>query len=379
MEFIAKGGMGEVYRAHQLNLKRDVAIKVISQELLESFDGDTEEIGSTLERFNSEVKAMAQIRHANILQIYDFGSASIQKKGEEINVEYIAMEYIPGATLRSTMSEEGFGADEELIHRWLSKYFLPLLDGVRAIHEHGVVHRDLKPENVLMDEDTPKIADFGLARSNRLAPVTRSIDVKGSPAYMSPEHFFEFGKAGQPADVYSLGKILYEAVTGKITPKTIPFKRAHLPQTDTLFLQELDQIIQKATSEDVADRFKSVTKLHDVLLDALRLLKDSDTAAPRVPVPSSISVLPKWVFAAITVAIISVVSISAVHLSDPAVTPVTPAASSKECLSPDAVASKVEPLHAPENSKSLSGTSESRAIKLSGYPGSGTASGEVCW
>lgn len=72
-----------------------------------------------------------------------------------------------------------------------------------ALHDNGIVHRDLKPENILMDQDTPKIADFGLARSSRLKPVTQSMDVKGSPHYMSPEHFFDFKRADQRADVYS--------------------------------------------------------------------------------------------------------------------------------------------------------------------------------
>jgi serine/threonine-protein kinase len=100
LEFIAKGCMGEVYRARQVNLKRDVGIKVVSQEWLESLDGDADEIEGALERFRNEVQAMAQIRHPNVVQIYDYGSASVQKGDEEVVVEYIVMEYIPGATLR---------------------------------------------------------------------------------------------------------------------------------------------------------------------------------------------------------------------------------------------------------------------------------------
>jgi len=269
LEFIAKGGMGEVYRAHQLNLKRDVAVKVISQEWLESLDADAEEINNAFERFIAEVQTMAQIRHANILQIYDFGSASIQKEGEEIAVEYIVMEYIPGKTLRHTMSEEGFYPDEDDTKNWISDYFMPVLDGVQAMHKLGIVHRDLKPENVLMDEDTPKIADFGLARSSRMTPITRSIDVKGSPAYMSPEHFFDFSKADQQADVYSLGKILYEAVMGKITTERLPFKQVSLPDPVTPYLRELDRIIRAATAEDKEDRLASVEQLRNDLSETL--------------------------------------------------------------------------------------------------------------
>ena len=105
LELLGKGGMGEVYRAHQLNLKRDVAIKIISDDFLQSFEGDDEEIEIIRSRFRREVKAMARIRHPNIVQIFDHGSTSIRKEEETVPLEYIVMEFIPGATLRFTMSE----------------------------------------------------------------------------------------------------------------------------------------------------------------------------------------------------------------------------------------------------------------------------------
>jgi serine/threonine-protein kinase len=106
LEVIGKGGMGEVYRAHQLNLKRDVAIKVISWEWLQTLEDDVEEIEKGVQRFRREVQAMSQIRHPNILQVFDYGSDAIKKDGKDSSIEYIVMEYIPGATLRFTMSEE---------------------------------------------------------------------------------------------------------------------------------------------------------------------------------------------------------------------------------------------------------------------------------
>ena len=142
IEFIGKGAMGEVYRAHQLNLKRDVAIKVISQEMLQSFEDDPEEIEISIQRFRREVQAMAQVRHPNVLQIFDYGSAVIEKYGKDVPVEYIAMEYIPGATLRFTMSEEGLYPEHNLIGTWLVDYFLPLLDGVKAIHAKDILCGD---------------------------------------------------------------------------------------------------------------------------------------------------------------------------------------------------------------------------------------------
>ncbi|RLB80181.1 MAG: serine/threonine protein kinase, partial [Deltaproteobacteria bacterium] len=203
LEFIARGGMGEVYRAHQLNLKRDVVIKVISSEWLETCVDNEEELETGLQRFRNEVQAMAQVRHPNIVQIYDYGSLQVRKADEAVQLEYIVMEYIPGNTLRATMSEEGFYPEEDLTADWLSNYFFPVLEGVQALHDLGIVHRDLKPENIFMDANTPKIADFGLARSCLLKSVTQSMDVKGTPPYMSPEHFFNFRMADQQADVYS--------------------------------------------------------------------------------------------------------------------------------------------------------------------------------
>jgi serine/threonine-protein kinase len=326
LELIGKGGMGEVYRAHQLQLKRDVAIKVISQEFLESFNGDTEEVETTLGRFRREVQAMAQIRHANVLQIFDYGSTSIDKKGMEVPIEYIIMEYIPGATLRFTMQEEGFYPDQEPLKEWLVEYFLPVLDGVQTMHGLGIVHRDLKPENVLLDGTTPKIADFGLARSTRMAPVTQSVDIKGTMPYMSPEHFLDFKKADQRADIYSLGKILYEAVTGKIPPETIPFKSAGLAKADTTFLEKLDRIIREATDEEKEDRIESVAELRRAILEAIDSLHaERAKEVSETPARPLFFHQAKWIWTGIAVALISMLAMALWHfVSKPGKSPVLP-------------------------------------------------------
>ena len=272
LELIGKGAMGEIYLAHQLNLKRDVAIKVVSEELLKDFEDDPDEIETAFQRFKREVHAMARVRHPNVLQIFDYGSAVIQREAGDCPVEFIAMEYIPGDTLRFTMSEEGFYPEQDLTRDWLEEYFLPVLDGIEAIHDLDIVHRDIKPENILMDGKTPKIADFGLARSTRLKPVTQSMDVKGTAHYMSPEHFFDFRKADQRADIYSLGKILFEAITGKLGEGTIPFKTVSLPNTETPFFEKLDRVIQDATAENRENRLASVAQLRTAILDAIDAL-----------------------------------------------------------------------------------------------------------
>jgi len=315
IEFIGKGAMGEVYRAHQLNLNRDVAIKVISREMLKSLEDDPDEIETALQRFRREVQAMARVRHPKVLQIFDYGSAVIHKDSHDIPVEYIVMEYIPGTTLRFTMSEEGFYPEQDLIAAWLSDNFLPLLEGVEAIHAGNIAHRDLKPENVLMDEKTPKIADFGLACSICLKPVTQSLDVKGTPAYMSPEHFFDFKNADQQSDIYSLGKILYEAIDGKITSKVLPFKSASLSKSDTPFLQKLDQTIQEATAENKEERLKSVGELRNAVLEALNVLKTESIAVePTTPKPSPLFYRPWFIWTGIVIAVLSMAAMGLWHL-----------------------------------------------------------------
>jgi serine/threonine-protein kinase len=276
LEHIATGGKGEVYRARQLNLEREVAVKIISEELLSSHEGDEEEIQTEMERFRREVLTMAQVRHPNILQVYDQDRAVIKRNGDELPIDYIVMEYIPGPTLRSTMPQEGLRNNEKEIRKWIRDFFFPILDGVEIIHELGIVHRDLKPENVLLDEFTPKIADFGLAGGPRWQQVTRSHHMDGTIPYMSREQIMDMGEADFRGDIYALGKILYEAVIGKMSKDTtFPFKTARLQNPDTPFLKRLDHIIQQATAEDKKKRIPSVKVFRKALLDLLEATEES--------------------------------------------------------------------------------------------------------
>ncbi|CAB1056651.1 Serine/threonine protein kinase [Olavius sp. associated proteobacterium Delta 1] len=345
LELIGKGAMGEIYLAHQLNLKRDVAIKVVSEELLKDFEDDPEEIETAFQRFKREVHAMAQVRHPNVLQIFDYGSAAIQREAGDCPVEFIAMEYIPGDTLRFTMSDEGFYPEQDLTGDWLEEYFLPMLNGIEAIHDLGIVHRDIKPENILMDDTNPKIADFGLARSTRLKPVTQSMDVKGTAHYMSPEHFFDFRKADQRADIYSLGKILFEAVTGKLGEGTIPFKTASLPETETLFFEKLDKIIQDATAENRENRLASIEQLRTAILDAIDAYKkepEADILARSKH--SSFLLNPKWIWSGIVIAIIAVSAMAIWHLMG------EPGNSSKVLESPPIISNEVKKVYRDDSS-----------------------------
>ena len=316
LEFIAKGGMGEVYQAHQVHLKRDVAIKVISKEWLDSISDDDYEREIGLQRFRNEVQAMARVRHPNVLQIYDYGTINVKKDDREVALEYIAMEYVPGGTLRGTMSDEGLDDEEELVRKWLRQYFFPMLDGVQAIHELKMAHRDLKPGNVLMEGETPKITDFGLAHSYEWQPVTQSIDIKGTPAYMSPEHFFEFGKADHLSDIYSLGKILFEAINGRISSKDKPFKQACLHNPETPFLQKLDAIIRKATAEERDARYVSLAQLRLALETAIETGPSESLKAAVVDVREPpIWHKPRYIWGGIAIAVLSMATMAIWHLA----------------------------------------------------------------
>ena len=284
VEHIHTGGKGEVYRARQLNLEREVAVKIISEDLLSSFDGDQEEIQATMERFRREVLTMAQVRHPNILQVYDQDRAVVQRGGEALSIDYLVMEYIPGTTLRSTIPSEGLRGNEKEIRNWIGELFLPVLDGVEIIHKLGIIHRDLKPENILLDEFIPKIADFGLlAGGPRWQGVTRSHHMEGTIPYMSPEQIMDMGRTDYRGDIYALGKILYEAVIGKMGKDTaFPLKAAHLSNPDTPFLKRLDRIIQQATAEDKTKRIPSVNVLRKALLDLLEKTEEPLISSPRI-------------------------------------------------------------------------------------------------
>lgn len=311
IERIGKGGMGEVFRAHQLNLKRDVAIKVISEEILQDFEENSEEVANAMERLQREVQTMAQVRHPNVLQIYDYGSIAVQQKGFSEPVQYIAMEYVPGNTFRYTMSEEGFDDETELLMGWLQHYFLPVLDGMEAIHAHDIVHRDVKPENILMDGETPKITDFGLARSTKLKAVSNSWDVKGTMPYMAPEQFADFRKAQFAADIYSLGKMLYEAICGKLDSKLVPFKMSELIDPETNLLKAMNDIIRKATDENPGLRYQSVSELRN----AIRSAMTSESVEP----PSSHASPPvyvRWLWGGIAAVLIALGGMAMYHWLD---------------------------------------------------------------
>ena len=278
LEHLATGGKGEVYRARQTNLDREVVVKTISTEYLAEFGDDKEEVKTEIQRFHREAMAMAQIRHPYVLQVYDQDAATIVKDGAEVTVQYVVMEYVPGArTLRHTMPDEGYKDNERDLREWIQTYFLPMFDGLETVH--AIRHRTSRHEARKRSIGRLYPQDYRLrdCRGTRWAQLTRSHHVEGTITYMAPEQFMDLGETDPRADVYTLGKILYEAVEGKmVDSKTAcPLKGVCLSNPSTPFLKGLDVIVQEATAEDLKQRTSSVKALQEALG---RLLEKADAS-----------------------------------------------------------------------------------------------------
>jgi serine/threonine-protein kinase len=192
---LGRGGMGVVYRARQVGAGRVVALKMIL--------AGTHAGADALSRFRAEAKIIARLRHPNIVQVFEFGQHG--------GLPYFAMEFCAGGSLKQQLAGAPLppGEAAALVER--------LARAMHAAHEQGVVHRDLKPANVLLGEGgTPKVSDFGLAKRLGGAALTLTGAVLGTPSYMAPEQASGHSKeVGPSADVYALGAILYELLTGR--------------------------------------------------------------------------------------------------------------------------------------------------------------------
>jgi serine/threonine-protein kinase len=193
---LGRGGMGIVYKARHTGLDRIVALKILH--------AGANANGEDLTRFKAEAKAIAQIQHPNVIQVYDVG--------ESEGLSYIATEYAGGGDLSTWM------AGKPLSVLTAARLVYTLARAVGAAHKKGIVHRDLKPANVLLTEEKmPKIADFGLAKQLGEGTQTTTGTILGTPYYMSPEQASGQSKRVGPAsDVYSLGVILYQCLAGKV-------------------------------------------------------------------------------------------------------------------------------------------------------------------
>jgi serine/threonine-protein kinase len=234
---LARGGMGVVYRATHLGLDRQVALKVIARELA----GDA----SFRERFLRESRLAARLDHPAVVPVYD----SREVDGELI----VAMRLVEGGDLRGLIEREG-----PLPPARATALLGQVAEALDAAHAAGIVHRDVKPHNILVEGERAYLSDFGLAKAidESAASAASAASVVGTVAYMSPEQW-QGQAVGAPADIYSLGCVLYEAVTG-----VVPYARAEAdPATTPRLPAGLEQAIERATAPRADDRFPTASEL----------------------------------------------------------------------------------------------------------------------
>lgn len=254
-EPLARGGMASVYRGRDEQLERDVAIKLMRSEL-----GDDPKV---LRRFEAEARRAASISHPNLVAVYDVGS--------EDGTPYIVMEIVEGGDLSSAVAREG-----PMDPRRAARIGADVADGLAAAHAAGVIHRDVKPGNILLDPDgRARVADFGIARAIGDESLTATGAMLGSVEYFSPEQA-RGERATAATDIYALGVVLYELVTGARpftgdSPYAVATARLRQAPPDPREVNpdvpdELAGIIQRAMATDPAARHESAAKLRAELL-----------------------------------------------------------------------------------------------------------------
>ncbi len=280
-ELIARGGMASVYRATDKRLGRDIALKIMSSELL----GQSGDFSS---RFRREARSAARLTHPGMVRVYD--------QGTDGDLNYLTMEFIEGPNLRQRLAAEGTIALGEAM-RIAEK----LLETIGAAHRLGLVHRDVKPENVLMDSDgEPKLADFGLARAVTEVTATTTGTILGTVAYLGPE-LVSKGLSDARTDVYAMGILLYEMVTGRqpfTGPSAIEVASRHvhedvpLPSSYVLWLPpEFDALIARMADRDPRKRPSDANEAL-ALVRQTRSMIDEPTLDRKADPPSGAHVLP---------------------------------------------------------------------------------------
>jgi predicted Ser/Thr protein kinase len=246
LELLGRGGMGAVYKARQKNLDRMVALKVIPP--------DAAKDPAFAVRFEREARALARLNHPNIVTVHDFGQTG--------DVYWLLMEYVDGVNLRHAMHASHLQPAEALA-------IVPqICDALQYAHDQGVVHRDIKPENVLLDRGgRVKIADFGLAKMLGKGPadftLTGTQQVMGTPRYMAPEQIERPTAVDHRADIYSLGVVLYEMLTGEL-----PMGRFQPPSQKVQLDVRIDQVVLRALEKEPDRRYQRASQVKTELASA---------------------------------------------------------------------------------------------------------------
>jgi serine/threonine protein kinase len=269
IEEVGWGGMGRVYKVYDKKIKETIALKLLKPEITSDH--------RTIERFSNELKFARKISHPNVCRMYDLG--------EEGEAHFITMEFVPGEDLKSFIRRAGHLSEAKAI--FIARQ---ISEGLAEAHRLGVLHRDLKPQNVMIDRDgNAKVMDFGIARSLHAAGVTRTGVMIGTPEYMSPEQA-DAVELDQRSDIYSLGVILYEMVTGRVpfageTPLSVALKhKVERPkdprELNSLISGGLSRLIMKCLEKDREKRYQGAEELRT---DLERLEKGLPTAERVLP------------------------------------------------------------------------------------------------
>lgn len=258
-EKIGNGGMATVYKALDQILNRYVAVKVLREE----FTTDEEFI----KRFNAEAQSAARLIHPNIVSVYDVG--------QEYNIYYIVMELIQGKTLKQIIEEDG-----HLSWKWAVNIAIQIASALEMAHKNNIIHRDIKPHNIMITEDgVAKVTDFGIAKAVSNSTITALGTTLGSVHYFSPEHA-RGGYTDSKSDLYSLGVVMYEMVTGKVpfdadTPVSIALKHMQEEPVPPIKVNKeipfaVNQIILKAMKKDPNERYQNASEMIKDLNIALK-------------------------------------------------------------------------------------------------------------
>ncbi|HLO29459.1 MAG TPA: serine/threonine-protein kinase [Anaerolineales bacterium] len=279
---IGKGGMATVYKAYQASVDRYVAIKVLPSQLAESPEFAT--------RFHQEARIIAKLEHPHILPVFDYG--------ESEGVAYFVMRYLDAGTLKDRME-----ARRPLPLDDIDRIFTQLADALSYAHGHGIVHRDLKPANALIDsQGNVFLTDFGIAKLLESASprLTQTDAIMGTPAYISPEQA-QAKPVDQRSDIYSLGIILYEMVTGGVpyvadTPLAVLFKHISDPLPLPSLVKpdippSIEQVILKALAKEPQDRYTTAAEFVAAWKRALEE-KETVRVAPETISPPAASAGP---------------------------------------------------------------------------------------